>query len=322
MPHIRPDCAEQSATNFLIEHRRKPNSLAARLTRDVLLLRRAGSSRRAVATALNLSQRRVQTILDGAALAIKSECRPFHVRERDADYASVEAALRAGSTLRSEHLNYSTRCPAPYTYSYFWRRFEDWLDAQPNSGCGQRAWGISGANSGLPRGGMTSAPTSPLAMTTGNSLGFPGLPGRRRRRGRPKSRCRLSLQDDRQAPPAIRNSLFPCERHPQDRGQSRRVLGRLAARRRLVVHLGTGHGPANSEGCALRSIPRRRRAHLPARPTSRPLHHHRLGRRKRDHRGHALRDRRGDHNFRHAPRRGGARGPDRRAHRRRQRPRP
>ena len=177
MPHIRPDCAEQSATNFLIEHRRKPNSLAARLTRDVLLLRRAGSSRRAIATALNLSQRRVQTILDGAALAIKSECRPFHVRERDADYASVEAALRAGSTLRSEHLNYSTRCPAPYSYSYFWRRFEDWLDAQPDSGCGQRAWGISGANSGLPRGGMTSAPTSPLAMTTGDSLGFPGLPG-------------------------------------------------------------------------------------------------------------------------------------------------
>ena len=250
MPHIRPDCAEQSATNFLIEHRRKPNSLAARLTRDVLLLRRAGSSRRAVATALNLSQRRVQTILDGAALAIKSECRPFHVRERDADYASVEAELRAGSTLRSEHLNYSTRCPAPYTYSYFWRRLRIGWTPRPNSGCGQRAWGISGANSGLP-GRHDVRPYVAARHDDRRLLGFPGLPGADGDEVGLKSRCRLSLQDDRQAPPAIRISRFPCERHPQDRGQSRRVLGRLAARRRLVVHLGTGHGPANSGRGAL-----------------------------------------------------------------------
>jgi len=52
MPHILPDCVEQSATKFLIEHRRKPNSIAVRLTRDVLLLRGAGSSRRAIAAAL------------------------------------------------------------------------------------------------------------------------------------------------------------------------------------------------------------------------------------------------------------------------------
>ena len=77
MPHIRPDCAEQSATNSPVEHRRKPNSLAVRLTRDVLLLRSAGSSRRAIAAALNLSQRRVQTILDGAAPPSKVERKPF-----------------------------------------------------------------------------------------------------------------------------------------------------------------------------------------------------------------------------------------------------
>ena len=49
MPHIRPDCVEQSATNPPPQHRRRPNSLAARLTRDVSLLRSAGSSRRAIA---------------------------------------------------------------------------------------------------------------------------------------------------------------------------------------------------------------------------------------------------------------------------------
>jgi CRISPR-associated endonuclease Cas1 len=132
MPHIRPDCAEQSATNAPHQTRRNPNSVAARLTRDALLLRSAGSSRRAIATALNLSQRRVQMILDGAAPAVRSEQRPFMMRERDADYASIGAALREGSTMRAEHLRYATLCPAPYSYSYFWRRFEEWLDAQPD----------------------------------------------------------------------------------------------------------------------------------------------------------------------------------------------
>jgi hypothetical protein len=131
MPHIRPDCAEQSANNSPVEHPGKPNSIAVRLTRDVLLLRWAGSSRRAIAAALNLSQRRVQAILDGAAPAVRSDRRPFVMRERDADYGSVGAALKAGSTMRAEHLKYSTLCPAPYSYSYFWRRFEDWLDDQP-----------------------------------------------------------------------------------------------------------------------------------------------------------------------------------------------
>jgi CRISPR-associated endonuclease Cas1 len=132
MPHIRPDCAEQSAINAANQHRRKPNTVAVRLTRDVLLLRSAGSSRRTIAAALNLSQRRVQTILDGAVPAFRSEQRPFVMRERDADYATVEAALQTGSTMRAEHLRYATRCPAPYSYSYFWRRFEDWLNAQPD----------------------------------------------------------------------------------------------------------------------------------------------------------------------------------------------
>jgi hypothetical protein len=117
MPLIRPDCAEQSATNLPVEHRSKPNSLAARLTRDVLLLRSTGSSRRAIAAALNLSQRRVQKILDGAAPAFRSEQRPFVIRERDADYVSVGAALKAGSTMRAEHVRYATICPAPYSYS-------------------------------------------------------------------------------------------------------------------------------------------------------------------------------------------------------------
>jgi CRISPR-associated endonuclease Cas1 len=133
MPHIRPDCAEQSATNNRPRQtRRKPDSVAVGLTRDVLLLRSAGSSRRAIATALDLSQRRVQTILNGAAPGVQIERKAFTARERDADYASVEAALRAGSTLRAEYLRYSTCCPAPYSYTSFWRRFEDWLDSQPD----------------------------------------------------------------------------------------------------------------------------------------------------------------------------------------------
>ncbi len=134
MPHIRPDCAKQSATNFSLQRRYKLDSTAVRLTRDVLLLRSAGSSRRAIAAALNLSQRRVQTILNGAAPGVQSERKAFTARERDADYASVEAALRAGSTLRAEYLKYSTCCPAPYSYTSFWRRFEDWLESQPDPG--------------------------------------------------------------------------------------------------------------------------------------------------------------------------------------------
>ena len=95
MPHIRPDCAGNPRPILPPQPRRTPNSIAVRLTRDVLLLRSAGSSRRAIAAALNLSQRRVQTILDGAAPAVPSRRKPFVTRERDADYASVEAALRA-----------------------------------------------------------------------------------------------------------------------------------------------------------------------------------------------------------------------------------
>jgi CRISPR-associated endonuclease Cas1 len=134
MPHIRPDCVEQSATRPPRQTRRKPNNLAVRLTRDVLLLRSVGSSRRAIASALNLSQRRVQTILNGAAPGVQSERKAFTARERDADYARVEAALREGSTLRAEYLRYSTCCPAPYSYTSFWRRFEDWLASQPDMG--------------------------------------------------------------------------------------------------------------------------------------------------------------------------------------------
>ena len=211
MPHIRRDCAEQSAINSPPQHRRSPNSIAARLTRDVLLLRSAGSSRRAIAAALNLSQRRVQTILDGSALAVPSRRRPFEMRERDADYASVEAALRMGSTMRAEHLNYATRCPAPYSYSFFWRRFADWLDAQPDAtllasipgssprrslntetvgtgdggkhesanGCsvGRHTVGASGITSYPPGGGAASGATSGLTGATGGPLGFPCLPG-------------------------------------------------------------------------------------------------------------------------------------------------
>jgi CRISPR-associated endonuclease Cas1 len=169
MPHIRPDCAEQSATSSPVEHRRKPNTIAVRLTRDVLLLRSAGSSRRAIAAALNLSQRRVQTILDGAAPAVSNRRKPFVMRERDAEYASVEGALRAGSTMRAEHLKYATWCPAPYAYSYFWRRFEDWLKAQPDP---------RNANSAPPAGDtLSSATKSVLPTSDRGSLGFPGHGG-------------------------------------------------------------------------------------------------------------------------------------------------
>jgi CRISPR-associated endonuclease Cas1 len=204
MPHIRPDCAEQSATNSPRQRRLKPNSLAARLTRDVLLLRSAGSSRRAIAAALNLSHRRVETILNGAAPGVQSERKAFTARERDADYATVEAALQTGSTMRAEHLRYATRCPAPYSYSYFWRRFEDWLDARPDhriifrgkkdrslhhGSFGDMAEteiaaerpgrGSSGASGGV--SGVDAMPSAvfTLTKTIGSSLDYPGLPGGR-----------------------------------------------------------------------------------------------------------------------------------------------
>jgi CRISPR associated protein Cas1 len=166
MPHIRPDCAEQSATSSPVEHRRKRNSLAVRLTRDVLLLRSAGSSRRAIAAALNLSQRRVQTILDGVASAVSNRRKPFVMRERDADFASVEVALLAGSTMRAEHLKYATWCHAPYAYSHFWRRFEDWLEAQPDP---------RNASSAPPAGNTLSSATPVLPTSDRGSLGFPSL---------------------------------------------------------------------------------------------------------------------------------------------------
>jgi CRISPR-associated endonuclease Cas1 len=200
MPHIRPDCAEQSATRPPHQARRNPNSVAARLTRDVLLLRSAGSSRRAIAAALNLSQRRVQTILEGGAPALSSPRGPFVTRERDADYAAVEAALRIGSTMRAEHLRYATRCPAPYSYSYFWRRFEDWLSAQPDpqillrgqKRCSLRrgsfgnrletevSTGRTGPDSFGAIGGASGADVKPSAIlsltkTIGRSSDFPGL---------------------------------------------------------------------------------------------------------------------------------------------------
>ena len=199
MPHIRPDCAKQSAKNSPLEQPRKLNSIAVRLTRDVLLLRSAGSSRRAIAAALNLSQRRVQTILDGAAPSFQAT-QPFVTRERDADYASVEAALRAGSTMRAEHLKYATRCPAPYAYSYFWRRFEDWLDAQPDP---------RSASRGAPGVGATSA--AALESRTGDrgSLGFLGLRegggrvDRRRSSGsRGKVAAKLRLKSEIRVSPA------------------------------------------------------------------------------------------------------------------------
>jgi CRISPR-associated endonuclease Cas1 len=115
--------------------------------------------------------------MDGAAPPVRGDPRPFVVRERDANYAGVEAALRTGSTMRAEHLRYATRCPAPYSYSYFWRRFADWLDAQPDPGFGRRGRVISTATSGLLGGDMTYAAVSALPKTIGSSLGFPGLPG-------------------------------------------------------------------------------------------------------------------------------------------------
>jgi hypothetical protein len=201
MPHIRPDCIEQSASRFPVEHRRKPNNIAVRLTRDVLLLRSTGSSRRAIAASLNLSQRRVQTILDGVAPALSTPRKPFVTRERDADYAAVKAELGRGSTMRAEHQRYATRCPAPYSFSYFWRRFEDWLDAQPDPQgtfnekkdrlYRRRSFrdrpetetvepprgGSFGARGDPPRAHVTPSATLALPEATGGRLGFPSLPG-------------------------------------------------------------------------------------------------------------------------------------------------
>jgi hypothetical protein len=80
VPNIRADRVEQSTAKFLPQHqsvpiagpnpatskgvrtRGKSDSLAISLSREALLLRSAGSSGRAIAAALGLSLRRVQTI--------------------------------------------------------------------------------------------------------------------------------------------------------------------------------------------------------------------------------------------------------------------
>src|SRR6202041_2612513 len=90
--------------------------------------------------------------------------KPFVMRERDADYASLEAALLAGSTMRAEDLKYASSCPAPHAYSYFWRRFEDCLEAQPDP---------RNASSAPPAGNTLS--TSVLPTSDRGSLGFPSL---------------------------------------------------------------------------------------------------------------------------------------------------
>jgi CRISPR-associated endonuclease Cas1 len=116
MPHIRAPLAEQSASF--------PDSIAVALTRDVLRLRKAGSTHRAIATELDVSIRKVQSVLRREKAA-----KPFRANERDADWVAVAAALVAGSTLAAEHLKYAAHAARPFVLSHFWRRFEDWRAA-------------------------------------------------------------------------------------------------------------------------------------------------------------------------------------------------
>ena len=92
MPHIRARSAEQSSVSLLPQQpahrlklglrpegrgRRKSDEFAIALTREALALKTAGAFARAIAAALGLSFRRVQTILNGTAFALAPERKPF-----------------------------------------------------------------------------------------------------------------------------------------------------------------------------------------------------------------------------------------------------
>jgi CRISPR-associated endonuclease Cas1 len=68
----------------------------------------------------------VQNVLDAAKPTSE---KPFVSRERDADYAAIDAAMGAGSTIRAEFERYAAQCSWPYAFSHFSKRLAEWRTA-------------------------------------------------------------------------------------------------------------------------------------------------------------------------------------------------
>ena len=218
------------------------------------------------------------------------------MRERDADYASLDAALRAGSTMRAEHQNYATRCPAPYSYSYFWRRFADWLDAQPDAPSAyrqvpRRALGASSeANRGLPAASAKAAIQSGAPKDDDRSAGFPDMSlaglcrvgSGRAMNPHEKVPSTIPLGSEIHASPTNTSDALPIATGNE--------LAVRALRGRLLL------SPNRTQRC---KYARARSVFGTAMASkepfrgggSHPFHHPRLARGERDHRGHALRRR-------------------------------
>jgi hypothetical protein len=153
MAHNADGRVEQSVLKPQAPPSVKSDSMRAQLAHDVARLFEAGSSHRAIAAALGVSIRKVQTVLRTA-----STPKPFRPTERDADYCSVSVALIGGSTFAIEHQKYAAHAPAPYSLSHFWHRFEGWRVSGPAAGSGQA---LSAPPAGVePTGGSAAAPAS------------------------------------------------------------------------------------------------------------------------------------------------------------------
>jgi CRISPR-associated endonuclease Cas1 len=102
----------------------------AKTTREIIALRENGLSHRAIGERLGVAKSRVQNALD-AAKPLKEH--PFVMRERDADYAAIDAALARGSNLRAEYVHYASRVPHPLAFGYFATRFTQWRNAKKSA---------------------------------------------------------------------------------------------------------------------------------------------------------------------------------------------
>jgi CRISPR-associated protein Cas1 len=108
----------------------RDTAVRVKINRKILALRKRGLSHREIASQLGVAKSRVQNTLDAAKPA---KAHPFVMRERDADYAAIDAALARGSNLRAEYARYASRVPHPLAFGYFATRFTKWRAAQKSA---------------------------------------------------------------------------------------------------------------------------------------------------------------------------------------------
>ena len=119
-----------------------------KINRKILALRARGLSHREIASQLGVAKSRVQNTLDAAKPA---KAHPFVMRERDADYAAIDAALACGSNLRAEYARYASRVPHPLAFGYFATRFTQWRAAKKSANLVFAGVSASASSDDLPK---------------------------------------------------------------------------------------------------------------------------------------------------------------------------